>query len=222
LDFWGHPLIAYNIAKARKVGLFNDIVVSTEDSEISEAAIKYGASVPFKRPAHLSRDPATIVDVCLHALDQMEQQRGRPYEVITVLLATSPLVLMRDISAAFSLFHERGAEHSLLSMCQTEEPPFSSQFVDTASGTIEPCFPESQWSSKKSTECPLAYHSNGCVAVANVETLRRVKSLYAKDTTAYIMPRRRSIDIDTMDDFLTARALYHSDDIEKDEGLFDE
>ena len=99
------PLIAYAIENAINSGLCDKIVVSTEDIEIAEVARKYGAEVPFMRPKELARDPATVSDVCLHALEQMDKG-GTLYGTLIILLPTAPLCAKDDIMEAFSIFKQ--------------------------------------------------------------------------------------------------------------------
>ena len=66
-SFHGKPIIAHSIKKAKLSGIFDRIIVSTDDEEIAEIARKFGAEVPFVRPANISDDKATTIDVLLHA-----------------------------------------------------------------------------------------------------------------------------------------------------------
>src|SRR5207302_2200477 len=85
----GKSLLEWAILSARESKLFDRISVSTEDNEIAATAEKLEIDVPFKRPDALSRDPAGVVDVSLHVLDEW-QKRGENYDTLVILLPTSP------------------------------------------------------------------------------------------------------------------------------------
>ena len=203
LPFEGHPLIAHAIRKGQKSGLADTICVSSETPEIIDIAQRYGAETPFVRPRSLSVDPATIVDVCLHAVDWYAEHDSRNFDTIVVLLATSPLVRLEMITEAFNTFTKARGNSCLLSVSPTEQPPYTTQQI-SPQGYLVPLFPDSAYAQAKSNECPQAYHSNGCVAVANVAWLRQQNSFYVDDDRFH-NPRLASIDIDTEEDYKIRR-----------------
>lgn len=95
LKIGDHPMIAYSIMAARDATHITDWLVSSEDDEILEVARQYGASTPFKRPDHLATDDVRNIDVVLHALEFMEQEKGVVYDIIVLLQPTAPI---RDAS----------------------------------------------------------------------------------------------------------------------------
>ena len=101
LDFCGQPLIAYSIKAALASKLFQRVVVSTEDDEISAVAKSFGAEVA-KRPHGLAMDTSSVLDVCLDLLDR-ESKQGRKYSVLCCLYATSPLRTVNDICETVNL-----------------------------------------------------------------------------------------------------------------------
>ena len=87
----GQPLISYTIQAAQKASKLTDFLVSTEDDEIREVALQYGAPVPFVRPAELATDTVRNIDVIIHALEFLENKHGKPYDIILLLQPTSPI-----------------------------------------------------------------------------------------------------------------------------------
>lgn len=87
----GHPMIAYSIMAVRDAELVTDWLVSSEDDEIIEIAKQYGAAAPFKRPSELATDEVRNIDVSLHALEYMENEKGYQYDVVVLLQPTSPI-----------------------------------------------------------------------------------------------------------------------------------
>ena len=79
--FMGKPIIAYSIEAALQSGLFDEVMVSTDDEEIAEIACGYGAKVPFMRSAETSNDYAGTADVILEVLE-MYKERGRVFDTV--------------------------------------------------------------------------------------------------------------------------------------------
>jgi pseudaminic acid cytidylyltransferase len=99
--FFGKPMIEYSLEAARSSQLFDAIIVSTDDDQISAIARSAGAEVPFRRPDELSDDYATSIAVVSHAIEWM-RQAGRPPEKVCCLYATAPFMRARDIRAGFA------------------------------------------------------------------------------------------------------------------------
>jgi CMP-N,N'-diacetyllegionaminic acid synthase len=195
----GKPLIAYAIENAIHSGTCDRVCVSTEDEEIAKIAREYGAEVPFMRPAHLVRDPARVVDVCLHMLEELAKQ-GDVYDELMVLLPTSPLCETSDVENAYKKYKEQNGEF-LMSVTEFDHPPFNALQYDVGGAHLVSCFPKSRYKHTKSTECPKAFHSNGAIVIVNVKAFMKVKTFYAANLLAYEMPAERSVDIDTEFDF---------------------
>ena len=104
IDFCGKSLTARCIETARAANIFNEIFVSTDDPELAEEAKKYGAKVPFMRPAELAGDTATSSDVLLHALDTIVNKQGWPAPYAVCLLqVTSPFLSVKHLIEAKNL-----------------------------------------------------------------------------------------------------------------------
>lgn len=220
LPLGGHPLVAHSIRKAIVSDAFATVCVSTEDDELADVARGYGAEVPFLRPEELSRDPATIIDVVLHSLDYYES-KGQSFERLCVLLPTTPFMNLQDIRLAITSFSDSDAE-TLLSVTQTDFPPFNAWLIDENPDgeRLVACFPESPYKLVKSTECPIAFRSNGAIIVANVAALRQHRTYYRVPPLPFVMPQERSIDIDTHHEYLVAKLLWDNAVLPIDEGLF--
>ncbi|HSI78263.1 MAG TPA: pseudaminic acid cytidylyltransferase [Lunatimonas sp.] len=90
-DFMGKPIIAYSIAAAVESGLFDEVMVSTDDAEIAQVALKFGAKVPFKRSAENSNDYATTADV-LEEVIVNYKRAGLEFSHACCLYPTAPFV----------------------------------------------------------------------------------------------------------------------------------
>src|SRR5262249_36140797 len=101
-DFAGRPVISYAVEAAIDSGLFDRVVVSTDDPEVAEVARSAGAEVPFIRPAAIADDLTPMVDVVLHALDELELAGSR-FDNVCTLLATAPFVRAEDLRSGLRL-----------------------------------------------------------------------------------------------------------------------
>ena len=99
----GHPLIAYTIKAAAGAAKLTDWLVSTDDEEIAEAAKHYGAPVPFLRPSNLAGDKDRNNVVVRHAMEFMEAQTGRRYDILILLQPTCPIRSAAHIDQAVDL-----------------------------------------------------------------------------------------------------------------------
>ena len=114
----GLPLIEWSIRAAKASTRIDDVIVSTDDPEIAEIAVKAGARVPFMRPAHLATDEATSVDVVLHALAASETA----YHGFVLLQPTSPFRTGKDIDGVLTMAEDRQAD-AVISVCEVDHSP---------------------------------------------------------------------------------------------------
>lgn len=201
----GRPLIEWTIAAALEAGVGRDVIVSTDDGEVADVSRRAGAAVPFVRPAELSRDPAGVVDVALHALAEMEAQ-GKAYRTLVILLPTCPLRSAADILAARDLFMSSGCAF-LMSVSRFDHTPFAALAL-SGEKTLKPYFPA--YIGKKSQEMPAAFRANGAVHIVDVAAFKQSRSYYTEPLAGYEMPIERSVDIDTEFDLTLAEALLSS------------
>ena len=120
-QFLGKPIIAYSIEAARESGIFDEVMVSTDDREIAEVSEQYGASVPFFRSAITSNDFATTADVLKEVLEEYER-RGKQYEFFSCIYPTAPFVTAEKLRAAFQKLQGSDAD-ALMPVIQFSYPP---------------------------------------------------------------------------------------------------
>lgn len=154
--FLGKPMLAYSIETANQTGLFDEIMVSTDDDEIVEVARQYGAKVPFKRSAETASDFATTADVLKEVLTQY-QSLGKEFDNFCCFYATAPLVQSKDVVSAFELL-----QHSDFT-CVYPVVQFSYPIwrcLDLATdGTMTRHWPE--FENSRSQDLPKEYHDTG-------------------------------------------------------------
>jgi len=108
-DFLGKPIIAYSIEAALKSGLFEEVMVSTDDIKIADIAIQYGAKVPFMRSVKNADDHAVLEDVIKEVVDYYKE-RSQQFDYVCTILPTAPLIQMQHIKSSFELIVKENAD----------------------------------------------------------------------------------------------------------------
>lgn len=198
----GKPLIAWSADAARESGVIDRLIISTEDAEVAEIARKNGIDVPFLRPEKLAKDPAGVVQVALHALEELRQQ-GQEYKTLVILLPTCPFRNGQDVAEAFELYQRTGAQF-LMSVSPYPHTPFAAMKLGT-DNLLTPYFPE--YIGKRSQELPAAFRANGALHILDVPAFEQAKSYYAQPLIGYPMSREKSVDIDTAEDWAEAEMM---------------
>ena len=197
----GKPVIAYSIEPSISSSLIKNTYVTTEDSEISEVSKEYGAEI-INRPPHLAEDTSTSVDVILHALDYLEKNNNLP-DFFVLLQPTSPLRSKEDIENAIYLFTKNEC-NALISVCEIDHTSMLSLTIEN--NFLKPTCDENFLNTRRQ-ELPDYYCPNGAIYIITPESLRKDKTFYPKRTIPYIMPKERSVDLDTEFDFKLAEFL---------------
>lgn len=197
--FFGKPLLQWSIDVSMAASCVDQVVVSTDDPEISEVAKACGAEVPFLRPAELATDTASGIAPVLHALEQLP-------EVTDVLLVqpTSPLRTSADLEEIVALRQQAGRE-SAVSLTPTAKHPAWMYGLSQDHRLLEPLLQLDGAHCRQ--QLPPAYVLNGALYLASRAFLLREKAFIAHDTVGYVMPAERSVDIDSPFDWQWAEFL---------------
>jgi CMP-N,N'-diacetyllegionaminic acid synthase len=201
LPLKGKPLIEWTINVTKLSGRFSDILVSTDDEEIAQTARSIGGLVPWLRPAELSSDTATSIDVVLHALDWYEKQFGAVCGVV-LLQPTSPFRSVETIHNGLNRFIDLGCYNSVVSVSEAESHPAWTFYSDGSK-----LRPVCGWEDSKSLSQDLqkAYTLNGLIYISSPKRLRLDKSFIAEDMKGLIIEDYiESLDIDTAEDLRLA------------------
>ena len=198
------PLISHTILAALEAESIDRLIVSTDDEAIAKVARKSGAEVPFIRPAALSDDTASGVDVCIHAVEYANNTLDYHPDLVVYLQPTSPMRNSADIDAAVELLHDSNCD-SVVSLKAVTEYPQWMQKMD-AEQRITPLFEEFKTTTARQN-LEKSYLLNGAIYLSTTEALLKHRNFYGPNTRGYLMPEERSIDIDTLTDFLIAQAL---------------
>ena len=202
-NFCGKPMIAWSIAAAQRSGLFEHIIVSTDDDEIGEVALAYGATVPFKRPPELANDHAGTTEVIAHAT-RWALLQGWSLEAVCCLYATAPFVRAADLRAGLTQLQ---SGHWAFSFTATEyASPIFRAFQQHPAGGVEMFFPEHF--SKRSQDLPKALHDAGQFYWGRPAAWVDGRRIFDRHSVPLIIPRWRVQDIDTEDDWHRAELLW--------------
>lgn len=198
-DFLGKPLIAYSIEAALNSGVFERVIVSTDDAEIADVAVKFGAQVPFMRDAALSDDYATSSDAVADAAAKLGG-----YAQVCCLYATAPLITGEILREAYGKFEEVGCE--FLFSATEFSFPIQRAIRLGEDGAISMFYP--QFALTRSQDLEQAYHDAGAFYFGRREAWLDKKPIFAPHSRAFLLPRNLVCDIDTPEDFEFAQKLY--------------
>ena len=197
----GKPLICYTIEAAIKATHISEVIVSTDSEEIYTMGLECGAKPSFLRPDYLATDDSSIIDTYLYTLDRLETEWSRTFDNFVVLQPTSPLRSHTDIDNSITMFVEKQAD-AVISCCEENHPIHWHHYLDNE-GVYTKIF-DTKLDNRQ--ENRLSFYPNGAVFVFK-KSLIEQRQYYTKKTFGYVMPKNRSIDIDTMDDFEYAEFL---------------
>lgn len=207
------PMIAYTIHAALHSRFINQIIVSTDDPDIADITKKNGAEV-LNRPSELATDNASTIDVVLHCLSILEEQNRLPDYVI-LLQPTSPLRTVNDIDDSITLL-SLGNGDAVISVRENEHPPYWSCIIENQ--LLKPAFGE-QYLRIRRQEIPLTYTPNGAIYIATPDHIKQNRNFYGERTLPFVMPKERSVDIDSEIDFILADAIMKKGNISSVENL---
>jgi CMP-N-acetylneuraminic acid synthetase len=196
----GMPLIAYKIIAAKKCQYESRIIVSTDDEDIAEIAKKYGAEVPFVRPAELATDSASSADVVLHAMNWVNENSNETYDYVCLLEPSSPFASYKDLNEALRLIEENDAD-TLLGMKEADVTTNFIHSLDKDGRLSKFYYAIKDLKSIRRQDQEKEYTMNGCMYIARWEYFMKNKLFHSENSIPYIMPEEHSIEIDTMLDY---------------------
>ena len=214
LPFAGKPMLVWSAEAAQQSGQFQRVIVSTEDEEIALVAREYGLDVVM-RPEHLATDASRCVDVCLHLLDELEAQ-GESFDALCCLYATAPLRRREDIAATMALLGDtqRNEADFAFAVVEYAHSPYQALITEKG-GYLTPAWPLVV--SAKSQSLPTPVIGNGSTYAARVTAFRKYGDFYGPRLRGHVMPKLRSIDIDTLEDY--EMALWAAEWLQQKEGI---
>lgn len=200
-DFCGKPIIAYSIEAALESGLFDEVMVSTDDSEIADVALRYGASVPFMRSDSTSGDYATTAEVLIEVLREYSV-RGIHFDFVCCMYPTAPFVTADKLRRAAALMGE-GID-SVVPVVRFSFPPQRAFILED--GKIEYAHPDC--AKMRSQDLRAMYHDCGQFYYARTDAFQNAGSLVAGVSIPLEMPETEVQDIDCFVDWELAEMKY--------------
>jgi len=200
--FCGKPMMAWPIEAARASGLFEHIVVSTDDKEIARVAKACGAEVPFARPASLAGDHAGTVEVISHAT-RWALDQGWPLSAVCCIYATSPFLHASDLERGLRTL-ESGPWAFAFSASEYTSPVYRS-FRRSADGGVEMLFPEH--ARTRSQDLPAVLHDAAQFYWGRPESWLEGKPIFGRHSAPVIVPSWRVQDIDREEDWQRAEVV---------------
>ncbi len=199
IDFNGKPLIAWSILTALSSKLFSQVVVSTEDDEISEISRQYGAMVPFSRDPALADDFATTADVLTDALANLPEA-----QYACCLYPTAPLINKGDLINAYDQILRADAD-CVLSITGCDLHPLRALRKST-DGRLSFNWPKHEL--ERSQDLPELVHDAGAFYFFNIASFLKSGKLIGGDTKGIYLNRAQAVDINTQEDLDFARELH--------------
>lgn len=196
----GHPLISYSVKAAIHAHNIDRTLVSTDSREYGDIAERYGAEVPFLRPAELATDQATDYEFVAHALDWFEQHEQRVPDYIVHLRPTTPLRQAGVVEAAVDAMLKNTAATALRSVHEMSETAYKCFEIDhdllkcVGSGSFE-----LEAANRPRQGFPKTYHANGYVDVLRTVFIRAQHQLHGNRVAAFVTPA--VVEVDTSADF---------------------
>ncbi len=201
-NFLGKPIIAYSIETALQSGLFDEVMVSTDDSEIAKIALQYGAKVPFLRSKQNADDFAVLTDVLEEVLYDYQKQ-NKDFDHACCILPTAPFINSHDVTKAYNKLI-RGNFDTVFPVVRYSFPIQRAMQFD--GDYIKMIWPENIH--KRSQDLKPSFHDAGLFYWVKAGIILTKKKLWTDNTSAIEINEQKSQDIDTMEDWKLAELKY--------------
>ncbi|PAF47607.1 pseudaminic acid cytidylyltransferase [Helicobacter sp. 12S02634-8] len=199
--FCGLPIIAYSIQNALKSGVFDSVIVSTDDEEIAQIAQSYQATIPFMRPKELASDTTPTIPVIAHAAQALHLSST---DLVCCLYPTAPLLLPEHIIKGLQKLMANPQKLYAFSCVRFDSNPYRGFLIEDE--TISMLFPEHSLS--RSQDLKEVYHDAGAFYWGRVHAFCGGKNIFADHSLGISLPRIFVQDIDTLDDWELAELKY--------------
>lgn len=201
-EFCGKPILAYSIEAALEAGIFDTVMVSTDDEEIARIAKEYGAEVPFYRSEKTANDYATTNDVLEEVLAEY-QKRGGQFDIACCIYPTAPFVTAQKLCEAMERL-ERSDADTIIPVVPFSYPPQRAMIVKNERLVFE--YP--QYLDSRSQDLEPHYHDVGQFYVFRTENFARNRKLMVGNILPYIVSELEVQDIDNQTDWEIAEMKY--------------
>ena len=201
--FLGKPIIAYSIEAAKTSGLFNTVIVSTDDLGIADIAKKYGAEIPFLRSAENSSDFASTVDVIIEVLDWYKKQTGE-FESGTCIYPCAPFITHHLLKRSFDILKEKNADCVFPIIAYGH--PIQRALKYSEKGSVIPV--ENFFSDQRTQDLEKTYYDAGMFYTFNTPAIYKKRTLRTDNSFPIEINELNAHDIDNEDDWEMAEMKY--------------
>lgn len=215
LQFAGHPLLAYSIAAAQQAERVTRVIVSTDDEEIAEISRRYGAEVPFLRPAAYAEDATPDLPVFIHALSWLAEHEGYHPEIVVHLRPTTPVRPPGCVDAGVELLLEHPQADAVRAVVPSGQNPYKMWQID-GEGKLRNLIPVEGLAEPYNAprqNLPQTYWQTGHVDITRPATLVEKKSMTGEVILPLVLDPRYTVDIDTKRDWEQAEWLIQYGDL---------
>jgi pseudaminic acid cytidylyltransferase len=205
-DFCGKPMIVWSIEAAQNSGIFDRVIVSTDDPEIRSIAIGAGAEVPFERPSELANDHAGTIPVIRHAVQWITAREGL-MDSYCCIYATAPFLKSYYLSKGYELLNSDSSNDFVFAATPFDFPIFRALRLGKGN-EVSMYWPEHEAS--RSQDLPAAYHDAGQFYWGTAHAWLNKDHIFSANSRAIIIPPHLVQDIDTPEDWLQAELKFQA------------
>jgi pseudaminic acid cytidylyltransferase len=204
--FCGKPMIAYSIEAAQATGVFDRIIVSTDDDEIADVAQRFGAEVPFRRSADLANDYTPTLPVVADTIRQLGKAADIA-EYVCCIYATAPFLKSHFLREGFELLRSHADADFTFAVTSYTSPIFRALRRDE-DGRIQMFWPENELT--RSQDLPPAWHDAGQFYWGRRQAFLSQEGVFSARSYGVVLPRHLVQDIDTPEDWLSAERIFRT------------
>jgi CMP-N,N'-diacetyllegionaminic acid synthase len=201
----GHPLLAYAIASARRAGVFERVVCSTDSGRIAEVAQRYGADVPFLRPTDLATSTSPDIEWITHALDQLDEH----YDLFAIVRATNPFRGPDVLQRGFDQLIATPEADSIRAVELVKQHPGKMWVLEgrTMRPLLEQAHLDVAWHAGQYQALPPIYVQNSALEIAWTRVVSQTGTREGKVVAPYLTEAHEGFNIDDEEDWDRARRL---------------
>jgi len=208
----GKPLLHHAIETALASKWIQRVVVSTDDQEIAESAIKGGAEVPFMRPNNLAEDNSSEWEAWQHALQNLSANDNFPkIDVFVCIPTTSPMRNSEDINRCVELLRGSDADIIVTATETSRHPSFNMIQMEADEEVAELVIPTKNVVVNRQSVPNKIYDMTTVAYVSRPEYILRAKSIFEGTVRAVVIPPERAVDIDNPLDLEFAEFILNKD-----------
>jgi len=204
-ELCGKPLIAWSIDQAREAKGIDRVIVSTDSEEIASVAKRFGAEVPFIRPAELAGDASPEWMAWRHALQHLLQSEGRMPEIMVSVPCTAPLRVAGDIDRCLNEYRSHQCD-AVITVTEANRSPYFNMVVRDAIGVCK-IVNQNDATVFRRQDAPVVYDITTVAYVLKSSFVMRHEGLFSGVVRSVVVPKERATDIDDQIDFMIAEML---------------